>query len=695
MTEQSVTNCGLCGIYPKWLQKRATPHTFILVYGFLGLVQAMAFVYMLVTLTTLEKRFKIPSQTTGIILSGNEISQILSLILMYYGGAGHRPRWLAAGVGFSALSCLILAIPHLLYGPGKAALALTQEHLDKNLPQNVTISTEYLSLCPGEREPEECDEDDMGDAGITPRILVFLSQFVLGIGTTLYFGLGQTYLDDNTKKSSTPMLLGITFALRTTGPALGFILAYVCMKLYIVPNLHPVINDKDPRWLGAWWLGWIILGILLAVFALLIAMFPRHLPKKPKKDNMNNNKPEGEVPLRITDRVQGIVEAPRIIQTVEKIEIHTTTVEEEAHVPTLSDFGVTLKRVFSNKILLCNNLSAVFSIFGFLPYMTYMAKYLEVQFNTSAAGGTVITGPIALTGMVLGFIGSGFFISKMRPRPTRLLSWNVVGGFVCVLVQIVWIFNSCPVMPTEGIDSTSATMNFTTACNIGCNCERVKYSPVCHRTSMITYFSACHAGCTSSIDSRTFGNCSCVPDYLELNETQSYSVTPPENTVTLGPCLADCVKTHMIFAITSMINQFLLSTGKIGNVLVNYRCVEKRDKSVAQGVTLMFVSLFALIPGPILYGAIIDQTCLIWEDSCGSNGNCWHYDKDKFRWSLNATAMCFTFLGVLFDVFVCHLGKDLDLYGTEEEDQRKVFIQEDTVITRQTKTIILKPEKKL
>lgn len=65
MTEQPVTNCGLFGIYPKWLQKRATPHTFILVYGFLGLVQAMAFVYMLVTLTTLEKRFKIPSQTTG------------------------------------------------------------------------------------------------------------------------------------------------------------------------------------------------------------------------------------------------------------------------------------------------------------------------------------------------------------------------------------------------------------------------------------------------------------------------------------------------------------------------------------------------------------------------------------------------------------------------------------------------------
>jgi len=57
--------CGICGIYPKWLRNRATPKNFIAVYGLLGTVQAMAFIYIVVTLTTLEKRFKIPSRTTG------------------------------------------------------------------------------------------------------------------------------------------------------------------------------------------------------------------------------------------------------------------------------------------------------------------------------------------------------------------------------------------------------------------------------------------------------------------------------------------------------------------------------------------------------------------------------------------------------------------------------------------------------
>jgi len=62
------------------------------------------------------------------------------------------------------------------------------------------------------------------------------------------------------------------------GPAIGFLLGYGCLSLYIDPKLHPVITKKDPRWLGAWWLGWIILGVTMGMFAVLIAMFPRDLP---------------------------------------------------------------------------------------------------------------------------------------------------------------------------------------------------------------------------------------------------------------------------------------------------------------------------------------------------------------------------------------------------------------------------------
>ncbi|RYA67710.1 hypothetical protein DD595_26065, partial [Enterobacter cloacae complex sp. 4DZ3-17B2] len=81
------------------------------------------------------------------------------------------------------------------------------------------------------------------------------------------------------------------FALRTVGPAVGFFLSYFCLNLYIDPTLHPVIERHDPRWLGAWWLGWIILGIAKAIFALLLALFPRELQKS-KSSNKKTAKLE-------------------------------------------------------------------------------------------------------------------------------------------------------------------------------------------------------------------------------------------------------------------------------------------------------------------------------------------------------------------------------------------------------------------
>lgn len=57
--------CGLSFWHPSWLQKFANSKSFLIVYGLLGTTQAMGYLYFVVTLTTIEKRFKIPSQTTG------------------------------------------------------------------------------------------------------------------------------------------------------------------------------------------------------------------------------------------------------------------------------------------------------------------------------------------------------------------------------------------------------------------------------------------------------------------------------------------------------------------------------------------------------------------------------------------------------------------------------------------------------
>lgn len=47
-----------------------------------------------------------------------------------------------------------------------------------------------------------------------------------------------------------------------------------------LPLQHRIYSNQFLIPLGAWWLGWIILGFSMLFFAGLIGLFPKHLPKK-------------------------------------------------------------------------------------------------------------------------------------------------------------------------------------------------------------------------------------------------------------------------------------------------------------------------------------------------------------------------------------------------------------------------------
>ncbi|XP_052896368.1 solute carrier organic anion transporter family member 74D [Anopheles moucheti] len=817
--------CGISCWHPAWLQRFATPRSFIMVYGFLGTVQAMAYIYFVITLTTLEKRFKIPSSTTGIILSGNEISQILlSLILSYVGGHRNRPRWIAWGVVFCALSCFILALPHFIYGAGDEALQLTKEYIREREEdearirshQNYTIMVKSTNrLCLDTSSPKECLET----ISVVPLILIFLSQFVLGIGNTLYYSLGQTYLDDNTKKTNTPLMLAYASSLRTFGPVVGFALGYFALKIYIDPTKTPIIDSSDPRWLGAWWLGWILLGVAMIIFAILIGMFPKEIPKKSKSVESNKTRPHSTVPVILMNDAEAFGKEKESLSKRQQRTVSENAsefAESIVEFPQLKDFPLALMRLLKNKLLMFNILSGIFYILGSSGYITFLSKYIEVQFHKSTANATVITGPITLFGMVAGFLISGIVISKKKPSPKKLLFWNVIVGAGYIAGQISYLFLTCPdgTMPL-----VKGRLNLTTDCNSHCHCDGIPYSPICQEDTGITFFSACHAGCDRwHMAEKYYDSCSCqnenyspitklpwdrsattqytrttnpydsnantpgasqgtttqswttsttigtssstfeqpdatlpnigadaikllagnepvvnytlshdelkedpnpahtdgpdeqsetagktdevedaettLPPLTEGNsedateppvelsrrrkravDEQQYTTTttssPPDSilyTAKLipGACIKGCAMGFYLFSIISSIINCLGASGRIGNLLVNYRCVSKQDKSFTQGLILMMISLFALIPGPIIYGRIIDSTCLVWTEECGKRGNCQLYDQKLFRYYINITALCLTSVGVFFDGLVWWYGKTLDLYGERE-----------------------------
>ncbi len=67
---------------------------------------------------------------------------------------------------------------------------------------------------------------------------------------------------------------------------------------------------------------------------------------------------------------------------------------------------------------------------------------------------------------------------------------------------------------------------------------------------------------------------------------------------------------------------------------------------------VVFLSLFAMLPAPMVYGALIDSTCVLWQQECGETTNCLLYDTVSLRRTLMLTTAFIMLVGVAFDVGV-------------------------------------------
>lgn len=311
----------------------------------------------------------------------------------------------------------------------------------------------------------ECETEE---GNFPPQVILFLAQLISGFGGSLYYTLGVSYMDDNIKKSKTPALISMSYFIRMLGPALGYALASFSLKLYISPTLNPTITTKDPRWLGAWWLGWIILAPILLFFGTLLGMFPKILPR-----------------AAIRKRIE--VERQKRGWCVDA--------KMEPEMPaSLRDMFITFKRLLSNKVLMLNNIAAIFYFFGYMPYWIFTPKYIETQYRQSASTSSLVTGTIALVFSAIGVLVSGLVISKYRPRARYMAGWNVIVGAFAVCGMVAYAFLGCPAIEQTTIVHQPINNDVVT-CSSDCKCDFVRYSPVCGENGN-TYISACHAGCT-------------------------------------------------------------------------------------------------------------------------------------------------------------------------------------------------------
>ncbi|XP_036068198.1 solute carrier organic anion transporter family member 1C1 [Oryzias melastigma] len=557
---------------------------FLAALSFAYFAKALCGSYMKSTITQLERRFDIPSSLIGVIDGSFEIGNLLVIAFVsYFGAKLHRPKIIAVGCILMSLGTFLIAMPHFITG----------RYTIQTTIRSSVNSTNTLTPCPVRTSAESswkyeepsliatsgCDQE----SSVSMWIYVLLGNILRGIGETPVQPLGISYIDDYAQSENAALYIGCVQTIAIIGPVFGYLLGSLCAKIYVdvgyVDMDTITITSSDARWVGAWWLGYLIAGVITLMSAIPFWFLPKSLPMPVDKHDRSCT----------PDQTRFIKDSP--------VMTHKIRQEEPANLYLMaSEFVPTLKTLLGNpvySIYLCVTILQFNSLIGMV---TYKPKYIEQHYGQSASRANLLMGMVNIPAVALGMFSGGVVMKRFKMGVMGAAKFafgtSLLGFFLSLLFLAMGCENSKVAGLTvsyTGVQGLShQELSLFSDCNSGCFCSSKGWDPVCGENG-ITYVSPCLAGCTSASGSgknMTFDNCS----------------------------------------------SFIISLGGTPGFMLLVRCIKPELKSLALGIHTLATRTLAGIPAPIYFGAIIDTTCLQWGyKTCGGKGACRIYDTSAYR----------------------------------------------------------------
>ncbi|XP_044835238.1 solute carrier organic anion transporter family member 1C1-like isoform X2 [Mauremys mutica] len=541
--------------------------------SFVYFAKALSGSYLKSTITQIERRFDIPSSLVGVIDGSFEIGNLLIIILVsYFGAKLHRPKIIGVGCLIMSAGTFLIAMPQFFMGRYRYEIFSSS-----------TNSTVSISPC-------------LQDKNQIPLSVLERSQAKINAGCV------QT--------------------VAIIGPIFGFLLGSLCAKLYVdigFVDLDSItITHNDARWVGAWWLGYLIAGVLSVLAAIPFWFLPKHLPRpESRKDSSTSS-----------EQSKFIIEDNR--------EHHRSYEQQVKILEMAKDFLPSVKNLFGNPVYFLYLCASIIQFNSLIGMVTYKPKYIEQQYGQSSSKTNFVIGLINIPAVAFGIFSGGLIMKKFRINVLGAAKLSLGSSFFGYLLLLSLFAMGCENSDVAGLtvsyEGTKQVSSYEetlfSECNSGCICSKNEWDPICGENG-ITYVSACLAGCKTSNGSgktSVFYNCSCVG--ITASPSRSSSAV-------MGACQKgnECPKMFLYFLVISVITSYTLSIGGTPGYILLLRCIKPQLKSFALGIYTLAIRVLAGVPAPVYFGVSIDTTCLKWGSKrCGGRGACRLYDSNAFRY---------------------------------------------------------------
>ncbi|KHJ93025.1 sodium-independent organic anion transporter [Oesophagostomum dentatum] len=625
--------CGYGSCTPAWLQRFHNAKCLLLMLGICAFIQSFVVNAIFpVGLSTLERRFKMTSTHTGIISSWYDFAVLLVVFpVCHWGNSGHKGRWIGWGGIVMALGSLVCVFPHWIIDPYKP------EHTDLN-------STDFGQCTLRDLEKETCEKQPISSY-LNPYFLLFvLGQTLHGVGSTPLFSIGTTFIDENVSQKASPVYLAIHAVLTSFGPVIGVFVGGFLLNIYDDFDRvdHPPIARNDPRWIGAWWVGFLVSAISALIIAFPILAFARELPEAKRHRAKDVN------------------------------QCHAANADLNEKAPKdAKQLPVVIMKICKNPTFIVCIVIGIFESIIINGFAAFMPKILETLLSTTPILASYLSSVVifaAAAGVMIG----GMIIRKLRLQARITFH---VGGMLkmivcCHLVALIFttgLLVHCPQRSFVGINTDyndltihpNIEYNVVSECNADCSCKD-EFNPICERDTGRMYYSPCYAGCTHKHDEHgknVWSDCSCLQENFTGHPEVQHS-----DVLHQGYCNIDCGYNVYILMVTLFITVVASFASGIPTQQIMLRVVPFDQRTLALGINWTFLRLLGFIPGGILFGMMIDIACLDWEETCGRQQSCRVYDPTKLSWTITAVAIVCKLLSILTTIvgYMTYRPSDLD-----------------------------------